>query len=110
VTESLWERLLLPSGNENLLWELFHENSKNGPHNKGISEEEVQLRAKELKESLEFTCYPSIMLPNTVVPLSMKVDEAIAARISVRDMKQCSVSLPEMATILWSAYVVTRYN
>lgn len=110
MTEPLWERLLLSSGNEHLLWELFHENSKNGPYNQGISEEEVRLRVKELRESLEFTGYPIITLPDAGVPLSMKLDEVIKGRISVRDMEPCSVSLPEMATILQSAYGVTRNN
>ncbi len=108
MTEPLWQRLLLSPGNEELLWELFHENSKNGRYDRGPSEEEIRLRVSQLQESLEFTGYPIIPLPDLLRPLNVTLDEAIRHRASLREMKPCPITVSDLATILHSAYGVTR--
>lgn len=110
MKEELWQKLLLSPGNEDLVWELFHENSKNGHYNQGLSEEEIRARINELHESLLFEGYPVVELPRTPTPLHMLLQEAIISRVSCRSFSPCLLSLQGLATLLHFAYGVTRVN
>jgi SagB-type dehydrogenase family enzyme len=108
LTNSLWQKALLPPGNEDYVWELFHENSKNGRHSNVLSKEEVQARIKELHESLPFEGYPIVALPQCSAALTMPLGEAITTRVSSRDMKPSPLTLSNVATIMHYAYGVAR--
>lgn len=108
MLEPLWQNLVLPSGDEDLFWEAFHENSKNSHYNKGLSEEDIQTRVRELHESLDFVGRPIIPLPRSLRLRDMTLDEAIRNRNSLRQMRPCPITLQGLATILYSAYGVTR--
>jgi SagB-type dehydrogenase family enzyme len=108
LTNSLWQKALLPPGNEDSVWELFHENSKNGRHSNVLSKEEVQARIKELYESLPYEGYPVVTLPQYYASLTMPLGEAITSRASARDMEASPLTLSNVATILHYAYGVTR--
>jgi SagB-type dehydrogenase family enzyme len=110
MAERLWEKALLPQVNEDLVWELFHENSKNGHYSSVLSKEEIQASINELHESLPFENYPIVDLPDSILPLSVSLGEAITSRASSRDMEPCPLSLSKVATILHYAYGVTRDN
>src|SRR5688500_1713816 len=108
--KELWKDLLLEPGNEDLTWELFHENSKRGRQDNFLSSEEILGRMEELHESLPFTGYPIIELPHSLIPLDLSLDEALASRASANDMTACALTLEQVATLLHYAYGVTRDN
>lgn len=108
--QELWQEMLVPSGNEDHVWELFHENSKIGAHSKGLSNEEVRMRMSEFHESLPFDGYPTIMLPQSLTSLPLPIDEAIVNRLSIRDLLPYPLSLENLSTLLHYAYGVTRDN
>jgi SagB-type dehydrogenase family enzyme len=105
-----WQDILLPQGDEDHPWELFHENSKNGRHTPRLSEEEIKARIRELHESLPFEGFPKIELPSSLAPLKPSLEEALTARISGRNMTPCLVTLMQVATLLHFGYGVTRTN
>jgi len=105
-----WQGILLPQEDEELAWELFHENSKVARHSGALSKEEVRARMNEFHESLPFHGYPVVDLPRTLFPLNLPLDEVLVTRVSVREFNPCSLSLESLATILHYAYGVTRDN
>lgn len=110
MNKKLWPELILPAGNEDEVWELFHENSKIGRYEKSLSDHEILERMKEFHESLSYQGYPIIELPRSFVPVKLPVDEAIVSRSSARDMKPGKLKLAELAALLHLAYGVTREN
>lgn len=110
MREKLWHKLLLPPGNDELVWELFHENSKNSRYSNVLSQDEVQTRLRELEESLSFEGYPLVELPSSLPSLMMPLDQAISSRVSVRKLEPRPLTLSSAATILHYAYGVTRDN
>jgi SagB-type dehydrogenase family enzyme len=104
----LWQQILLSPGNEDLVWELFHENSKIGQYSRPLSDEDIRARMEELHETLPYEGYPIVPLPVSVSPLKMGLAEAITARVSCREMAPSPLSLPDVAALLHYAYGVTR--
>jgi SagB-type dehydrogenase family enzyme len=109
VTKKSWDDFLLSKDTEPV-WELFHENSKIGRHAQALSDDEVLLRMSELEESLVYKGYPCFDLPDSLVPLNLSLEQAIATRSSIRDMTPSQLSLPELGTLLHYAYGVTQPN
>ena len=105
-----WAATLLSPGNEDQVWELFHENSKLGRHDVGLYGHEILERVKRLHESLPFEGYPAIPLPREAAPLTLSLADAIAARASVRDLRPSSLTLKQVGTLLRQAYGITREN
>jgi SagB-type dehydrogenase family enzyme len=110
VRRELWQELLLPPGDEDQVWELFHENSKIGQYSRALSDQEVLERMREFHESLPFEGYPIIDLPRSLAPLQCPLVEAITARVSARDMAPCPLTLENLATLLRYGYGITRDN
>lgn len=108
--EELWQKLLLSPGNEDLIWELFHENSKNGHYGHGLSEAEVRARVNELERSLSFTGYPVVELPTPPLVLDQPLHKVILSRISFRNFTPRLLSQQELAALLYHAYGVTRLS
>jgi SagB-type dehydrogenase family enzyme len=108
VTRELWQDILLPPGNEDQVWELFHENSKINHYDRPPSDEEALARMSEFHESLPFEGYPAVDLPGSLTPLHLSLDQAITSRGSVRNMVPCPLSLENLATLLHYSYGVTR--
>ena len=105
-----WQAMRLSPGSEDQLWELFHENSKIGPHSQGLSEDEIVERMKDLHESLDFVGYPVVALPPASVRLKLYLAEAISTRVSARRLTPGPLTLKQIATLLHYAYGVTRDN
>lgn len=105
-----WEQMVLSPGNEDLLCELFHENSKIGRYSKGLSINEVWERMEQLGQSLQFSGYPAIKLPRRWVKMTKSLSQAILTRTSARHLKPSRLTLREIATILHFAYGITRQN
>ncbi len=110
MSASPWRAVCLSPAPKDQLWELFHENSKIGPHNQGLSEDEIVERTKDLHESLDFVGYPVVALPPAAVRLKLSLAEAISTRVSARGLTPGRLSLKQMATLLYYAYGITRDN
>jgi SagB-type dehydrogenase family enzyme len=108
MNQNQWQDVLLSPGNEDLAWELFHENSKNGRFSTSAADEEVRDHINRLHESLPFEGYPMVELPRSLEPLRLSLEEAIATRVSVRDLTAGPLTLPTVATLLHHAYGVSR--
>jgi SagB-type dehydrogenase family enzyme len=110
MTKPAWQDILLPPGNEDQAWELFHENSKIGRHTRALPNEEVRRRMQELHESLPFEGYPIVELPETNLRVERPLSEAITARVSVRQFRRETLTLEQAAALLYHAYGITRDN
>ena len=112
MNQKMWSQILLSSGDEDQAWELFHENSKLGRHDSGLSAHEVRDRITRLHESLPFEGYPVVPLPRGrgMVPLKRSLAGAITARASVRDLRPSQLTLKQVGTLLHHAYGVVRRN
>ena len=104
----LWQEMVLPPREEDLLWELFHENSKLGRFSKGPSRNKVRNRVKQLHESLVFSGHPAINLPRLLANPRLSLTKAISTRKSVRDLMPCKLKLKEAAALLHYSYGMTR--
>jgi len=89
-------------------WETFHENSKTSMFDVPPSDRDVIARMEALPESLDYHGYPVVALPPSRVPLTIPLGEAILRRCTARHLTPAPVSLPTLATLLHSAYGVTR--
>jgi len=110
MNQQSWQTLLLPPGDEDCIWELFHENSKVGRYSRAPSREEVKARVDELHESLPFYGYPEVSLPTDLIPLTQTLDSVLISRVSERELQPFPLSPRTVATILHYAYGVTRKN
>jgi SagB-type dehydrogenase family enzyme len=110
VDQDAWQKILLPPGNEEQTWELYHENSKIGRFDGALSDEEVRKRSKEFHESLPFIGYPKVTLPEHVTPLAQRLDDTLIARVSTRDLVPSTLTLETLGTLLFYGYGDTRAN
>jgi SagB-type dehydrogenase family enzyme len=110
MREKLWQEILLPSGSDDHLWEVFHENSKLGRLSESISEDVVVARMRQYAESLPFVGYPIVELPAAPKPFDQLLREAIMTRVSSRDLVPTRLALDDIATMLHCAYGETRDN
>ncbi len=106
----LWQKLLLPKGENYLAWELFHENSKGSLYHEGPTNEVVLQKMGELHESLPFFGCPIIELPAPLKVLTFPLGQALSSRRSVRNFCSSSLDLEQLATILHFAYGVSLEN
>lgn len=105
-----WKELLLPSGNSNTLWELFHENSKTSRYQRLPSSQSVATRMQESEESLLFEGYPCFELPMSTPQLYCSLDHAILQRSSPLGLNPCKLSIDQLTALLRYAYGITRDN
>jgi SagB-type dehydrogenase family enzyme len=92
------------------VWELFHENSKTSRYERGLPPQQVARRMQDMWASLLYDQYPEVELPHTRAPLPISLEEALLTRTSARSLAPVRISLAKVATILHSAYGVTRDN
>ncbi len=112
MAERSVDELLAPN-DPHALWEVFHENSKNGRAGLSISTlsaEETQKRMMRFHESLPYPGYPVVELPTTLPTLAMSLEDAIHGRQSMRDLTLGPWSLEQLASLLHHAYGTTRRN
>jgi SagB-type dehydrogenase family enzyme len=98
----------ISGGDIDLLWETFHENSKTSMFDLPLSDHEVLRRMADLAESLSFHGYPVLELPESIRPLTIPLGEAILKRSTVKKMAPEGIDLETTATLLRSAYGITR--
>lgn len=108
MTQPIWKNLVLPSGNEDLLHELFHENSKLGRHTQHPCTEDVVDQLQSLHPSLPYEGLPRIDLPRPNLSPDISFFQIVQSRTSVRAFRPSSISLQDVGTLLFCAYGVTR--
>lgn len=117
MERTLWQDILLPLGNEDCAWEIFHENSKLGKcehslkigrYGHALANQEIREELSTFHESLPFEGYPCVELPALLAPLSLSLAEAITTRVSSPNMAPCPLTLETVAALLHYAYGVTR--
>lgn len=110
MQHSTWQDLLVPPVDKNLIYEVFHENSKIGRHWPSLSPDEVRRRTKSLYQSLPFEGHPIIEFPPTLSPLNLSLPDAIMGRISARDLSPSPIDLKQVGTLFRLSYGITRSN
>jgi len=105
-----WDKTRIQNANDDSLWELFHENSKNSMYDQAPSNIEVIKKMNEMNESLEFKGYKTIDLPKAVSALKLSLEDALISRISTHDMSPSYLTLQSLSTLLYYAYGITRDN
>ena len=108
MNQSHWREVLLSPGNDDQVWELFHENSKNGRFSTSATDQGVRDHIARLHESLPYEGYPMVELPRSLEPLHLSLDRAITTRVSVRDLTACPLTLRQVTTLLHCAYGASR--
>jgi SagB-type dehydrogenase family enzyme len=104
VSPSLWESLTRPpAGNEDVPWELFHENAKAATREELPGSARIAGWTRQTTESLPFEPYPAVELPASPPP-SAPLGEAIVRLAGApRAVEPCSLPLEDLATLLrWS--------
>jgi SagB-type dehydrogenase family enzyme len=101
--------LPLPLADQDLVWPLFHENSKNGLYQQGPTDAEIRATMQRSHECLPFVGYPAIKLP-TPLPLPLALDRALSKRSSSMQFENGPMSLDLVSTLLHFAYGVNRTN
>lgn len=92
---------------EDPVWELFHENSKQTHYDQHLTDYETFLWMKQIDESLSFPDYPVLDLSQHILPLECSLRDAVLKRYSSRNIENRAVSLGELATVLHYAYGTT---
>jgi SagB-type dehydrogenase family enzyme len=98
---------------ESQLWEVFHENSKNGKTGlalSSVSSDDTQKRMAQFHESLPYPGYPVVELPAGLPTLGASLEQALLGRCSVRQLARVQFTLPQVASLLHHAYGMTRPN
>ena len=103
-----WNKLVLPTGTEALLYELFHENSKNGRHTQNPSQNEVREHLEHLHPCLPYAGFLRVDLPRPYDGHDDSLFHAIKSRSSIRQFAPSAITLSDIATLLYYGYGVTR--
>ena len=103
-----WHELVLPAGNEDLIFEFFHENSKIGRHTPNPPLEDVRKHLELLQPSLSYEGYPRLNLPQPIDHSAISLFRTMRSRVSVRTFTPSTVSIETLATLLHYSYGVTR--
>jgi SagB-type dehydrogenase family enzyme len=106
---------LLAAADASTLWEVFHENSKNGRAGLALTQqsvEQVEDGMKQFHESLPYADCPSVSLPppGEMPPLRASLGEAIVGRCSSRNLMPVAVGLSQAAALLHYSYGLVREN
>jgi SagB-type dehydrogenase family enzyme len=110
MQNQIWDEIRLPTPEENMAWEMFHDNSKSSCYNAITPTEVVRVRMSELLQSLNFEYCPRISLPTEFTPLRLTLAAAITNRVTARNLEPCIISLENIATIFHYAYGINRSN
>jgi SagB-type dehydrogenase family enzyme len=109
------DELLLDEA-DTALWELFHENSKLSRHERHPtyavhpSDATVVRMMHRLRRVKPYTDYPKVALPTAVPTSEQSFDDVLLERTTARSFGPGSISLPQLAKVLFMSYAVTRDN
>jgi hypothetical protein len=71
----------MPSGSDDHIWELFHENSKIHRHTHLPFDDIIRERVLHMSESLPFDRCPAIDLPASRMQMGLSMEDAIITRL-----------------------------
>ncbi len=100
MSSSGWQKFLIPTEVDDPLRELFHENSKLSRFDAHPSDEDILKEVAGMHEALPYEGYPIIDLPETLLPLSMSLGEALERRRSSQTFNTKSLSVATIGTLL----------
>lgn len=100
----------IPESDKEVLWELFHENSKSGRHDYFISREELREKMLDLIISESFDEYPSYQLPDITHLLTQPMGDIMQKRRSARALEYTDMTLEQLSALLYYSYGVTLDN
>jgi SagB-type dehydrogenase family enzyme len=103
-----WNNLYLPPGNpDDVVWELFHENSKLSEYDRFLPDPVMAIYLNQLMD-LSFETYPEVPLPTSMTSLQISLEEAMTRRETSRNLKPSPLPLADLATLLHYAYGINR--
>ena len=109
MLDKKWQQLRIDNEGE-ALWETFHENSKVSRFDTPLTAEEILFLMDDLWSAFPYSEQPCIELPEKYPHLEMSVGDVINKRITARNIQAKKISLPELTSILFASYGVTRDN
>jgi SagB-type dehydrogenase family enzyme len=107
---------LLTRQGETALWELFHENSKMSRYERHPtypvhpSDATVVRMMRRLRTVKPYTDRPKLPLPKSVPASEASLDDVLYARTTARGFGSRTLSLAQLAKVLFMSYAVTRDN
>ncbi len=104
--ESVWERLRLGADDADELWELFHENTKNGRFDSSLTDAEAARRTRRYAGARPFADRAALDLPPSLA-LPLALDAVLGMRRTPLAMAPAALNLAQLATILRYAYGIT---
>jgi SagB-type dehydrogenase family enzyme len=107
MADPKWQDILIPPGDQNSCWELFHENSKVSRYDKFESLDVIRKEMLKLHESLPYEGYHKVQLPTKIPSLDIPLGDAICARRSIRQLEPVPLDLETVATLLYYSYGLT---
>jgi SagB-type dehydrogenase family enzyme len=105
-----WQSTVLPTQEDDELWETFHENSKFNNYHEFPPQDYIQKHMESMWESFPMQNRQITLLPKPKLDFQLDLAEAITTRISGRVMERCSISLQTISNILFCGYGETRSN
>jgi SagB-type dehydrogenase family enzyme len=106
--DSRWRDMVMGKNQSEAAWELFHENSKVGTFDVTMTEAQARISSRQAGDTLPYTQFPRIALPEDLEPIDVPLSHAIAARSTPAAMTRERLSMPELAALLYCAYGVSR--
>lgn len=107
MTQRRWCDLYLPAVRRDAAWELFHENSKLSPFDPPMSDEQAAALSGQIGETLHYSQYPAVKLPEELDPISLPLSLALARRSTPAALERRQLTLQQLAVLLYCAYGVT---
>lgn len=110
MEDMLWSQTAIPQQTEELLWEVFHENSKTSQYGDPLSNDAVVEEMNNMHEVLPYNYVSAIKLPDTFADFTKDFKETVLSRKTARKVEPCTISLGQLRTLLHFAYGETRSN
>jgi SagB-type dehydrogenase family enzyme len=105
-----WSQTAIPQQTDELLWEIFHENSKTSKYGDPLSNDAVVEEMNNMHEVLPYNYVTAIKLPDTFADFTKDFEATILTRKTARKVEPCAISLVQLRTLLHFAYGETRSN
>ncbi|MCX6217964.1 SagB/ThcOx family dehydrogenase [Spirosoma sp.] len=109
--ETFWNQLGEPEEQlDELLWEVYHENSKLTTLNKSVALNELQAKTLDLIVSQDYAGFPKVALPDLPVQPDASLWQIMHERTTARTVLPKKMDVDALATLLYSGYGINRTN
>ncbi|MCG8476332.1 MAG: SagB/ThcOx family dehydrogenase [Cytophagales bacterium] len=110
MLDTLWNQVKINIESDTPCWEIFHESSKTGHYDGTLTNSQVVEVMSNLYDVFPYKQFPAIPLPETFAPIECSFMEAVANRVTPKEIAPVKLSLEQLRTILFCGYGVTREN